>query len=195
MHQEEQAVSDRLLKAARAEFSEHGYEKASLRKICARAGVTTGALYFFFQNKEDLFEHVVGNVVRSMERLTDEMIEEELRDSSVGVDNEKKFLEFMWKNQEVVRILMEKSAGTKYEDYGEKMVQGLEGIYARFFQKFGEVPDRALIHALVKMKTQGYMELITGGYSLERILKLAEMLGWYTEAGFEGLTEKLNQRM
>ena len=33
--------------------------KASLRNICKEAGVTTGALYFFFKDKEDLFAALV----------------------------------------------------------------------------------------------------------------------------------------
>ena len=56
---EELETRERLLKSAMAEFSEKGYMKASLRKICADAGVTTGALYFFFKNKNDLFAAIV----------------------------------------------------------------------------------------------------------------------------------------
>lgn len=40
-------TKEKLLASAKAEFMEKGYAKASLRKICANAGVTTGALYFF----------------------------------------------------------------------------------------------------------------------------------------------------
>ncbi len=50
---------DQLIKAARDEFIKKGYSKASLRTICAKAGVTTGALYFFFENKAELFSAVV----------------------------------------------------------------------------------------------------------------------------------------
>ena len=49
----------KLLKSAEQEFALQGYDKASLRQICAHAGVTTGALYFFFDNKEDLFRNVL----------------------------------------------------------------------------------------------------------------------------------------
>ena len=44
-----------LIEAAKKEFLEKGYNKASLRTICNKAGMTTGALYFFFDNKEDLY--------------------------------------------------------------------------------------------------------------------------------------------
>lgn len=58
-----------LLSAAADEFYECGYEKASLRHICSRAGVTTGAVYCFFENKEDLLANLmipIFNVVRSI---------------------------------------------------------------------------------------------------------------------------------
>ncbi len=45
----------KICEASRKEFMEYGYKKASLRRICAQAGVTTGALYFFFRDKDALF--------------------------------------------------------------------------------------------------------------------------------------------
>ena len=51
---DERETKDKLLISAKQEFLEKGYQKASLRNICKNAGVTTGALYFFFQDKEDL---------------------------------------------------------------------------------------------------------------------------------------------
>ena len=45
-----------LIKAARSEFIEKGYINASLRSICKKAEVTTGAVYFFFKDKDDLFD-------------------------------------------------------------------------------------------------------------------------------------------
>ena len=43
-----------LIQCAKKEFMEKGFVGASLRGICQKAGVTTGALYFFFQDKDDL---------------------------------------------------------------------------------------------------------------------------------------------
>lgn len=52
----------KLLEAAELEFVQRGYQKASLRSICKRADVTTGALYFFFDDKNDLFKQVVSPI-------------------------------------------------------------------------------------------------------------------------------------
>ncbi|MBP0957515.1 MAG: TetR/AcrR family transcriptional regulator [Oscillospiraceae bacterium] len=62
-------TKEAILSAAAEEFYEYGYEKASLRHICSSAGVTTGAVYCFFENKEDLLSNVmmpIFNVVRSI---------------------------------------------------------------------------------------------------------------------------------
>ena len=48
---DEKETREKLLASARQEFLEKGYTQASLRSICKNAGVTTGALYFFFQDK------------------------------------------------------------------------------------------------------------------------------------------------
>lgn len=50
----ESAVRSRLLEAGKEEFRDKGFLKASLRAICKKADVTTGALYFFFESKAAL---------------------------------------------------------------------------------------------------------------------------------------------
>lgn len=192
----EQDVRARLLEAARNEFFERGYERASLRRICAGAGVTTGALYFLFENKADLFHQVVKGTLDALAALSQELSDRELEDQSVGVDNEKYLLEFIWKNQKDITILVEKAEGSPYEGFWEELSHGMEDSFAVFFGINGiEEPDRELIRILAKMKMTGYMELIRGGYTLERTLELAEAVGWYTEGGFESLMEQLKNRM
>lgn len=49
-----------LLRAAAEVMDQHGYAGASINKILAVAGVTPGALYFHFKNKEDLAQAVIN---------------------------------------------------------------------------------------------------------------------------------------
>jgi len=55
-----------VLAAARSAFLELGLEGASLREIARRAGYTPGALYSYFQNKEEVYGALLGE---SLERL------------------------------------------------------------------------------------------------------------------------------
>lgn len=47
-------TKERLLKAALDVFSEQGYLATSVDEIASRAGVTKGAIYYWFRDKEDL---------------------------------------------------------------------------------------------------------------------------------------------
>ena len=49
----------RLLQAAAQEFASEGFEKASLVRIAGGAGVSKAALYYYFEDKADLFATVV----------------------------------------------------------------------------------------------------------------------------------------
>src|SRR5947207_4914439 len=59
--QEERRAATRsaLLGAARELFAEQGYAAVRLEDVVRRAGVTRGALYHHFSNKEGLFREVV----------------------------------------------------------------------------------------------------------------------------------------
>ena len=67
MEKSENAVRSRLLEAGKEEFRDRGFLKASLRAICKKADVTTGALYFFFESKAALFEGNRGRDGRGSE--------------------------------------------------------------------------------------------------------------------------------
>ena len=58
-----------ILAAAAEEFAERGYEAASINRIIERSGMSKGSVYYYFEDKADLFTTVMD---RSMERLVDE---------------------------------------------------------------------------------------------------------------------------
>lgn len=74
----------KLIESAVAEFGEYGFDKASTRRICANAGVTTGALYFFFDGKEDLFLEVVRPVMDGLLQIIREHFAAELDSDSTN---------------------------------------------------------------------------------------------------------------
>lgn len=79
-----QATRLKILEAAKIEFSERGFENASLRKIADDAGVTTGSLYCYFESKLHLFESVVDDIFHtfcSLYRTTYEATLQRLQDA------------------------------------------------------------------------------------------------------------------
>ena len=54
MEEKTTATLEKIQRAAMEEFTEKGFQGASLRQIVKQAGVTTGALYGYFSSKEAL---------------------------------------------------------------------------------------------------------------------------------------------
>ena len=61
--QTEQAILESAMVLAR----EHSFDKVSVRDICQRAGITTGAFYHHFRSKEDLLSRGFAPLDRHME--------------------------------------------------------------------------------------------------------------------------------
>jgi AcrR family transcriptional regulator len=78
-----EATRDALLAAARALFAEHGYAGVGTEEVVRRAGVTRGALYHYFRDKQDLFRavfeqteaEIMQTIIARVEGLTDPMEE------------------------------------------------------------------------------------------------------------------------
>lgn len=54
-----------LMEASLHEFSETPYDQASLNRIIRNAGVSKGSFYYHFQNKEDLYHHLLKESVEA----------------------------------------------------------------------------------------------------------------------------------
>jgi TetR/AcrR family transcriptional regulator, cholesterol catabolism regulator len=67
-----------LLAAAAKVFSARGYEAASLREICAAAGILAGSMYHHFRSKEDLFVSVHAEGFRRLTEVVDGALEGEI---------------------------------------------------------------------------------------------------------------------
>ncbi|HRI54256.1 MAG TPA: TetR/AcrR family transcriptional regulator [Pseudomonadota bacterium] len=64
-------VRARILQAAAQEFGENNYADASLNRVIELAGISKGSLYYYFDDKEDLF----GAVMTHLEEQSDGMFE------------------------------------------------------------------------------------------------------------------------
>ena len=70
-----QNASTKLLEAGTALFAEKGYASASVREIVERAGVTKPVLYYYFENKESMFQAILNWATELQEAILTEVIE------------------------------------------------------------------------------------------------------------------------
>lgn len=57
--EEAELTKKKLINIALEEFVKHGYENITLENIAAKAKVTRGAIYWHFNNKEDLMDSLI----------------------------------------------------------------------------------------------------------------------------------------
>ncbi|NNN35598.1 TetR/AcrR family transcriptional regulator [Streptomyces sp. S3(2020)] len=86
---------DRILTAAREEFSERGYEKTSVRGIAKAAGVDSALVHHYFGTKEQVFEAAVEVAFSPALKVRDVVLEGPLED--VG-ERMTRFIFGLWEN-------------------------------------------------------------------------------------------------
>ncbi|MEU8848337.1 TetR family transcriptional regulator [Streptomyces sp. NPDC048564] len=86
---------DRILSAAREEFSERGYEKTSVRGIAKAAGVDSALVHHYFGTKEQVFEASVEVAFAPAFKVRDVVLQGPLDD--VG-ERMTRFVFGLWEN-------------------------------------------------------------------------------------------------
>lgn len=69
MASKDHSLDSGIAQAAYKEFLTCGFQKASLHKIAENAGVTTGAIYTRYQNKDALFVSLLQGFFKTMEEI------------------------------------------------------------------------------------------------------------------------------
>lgn len=171
----ERKTLDNILAVARTEFLDKGFSKASLRNIVKKAGVTTGAFYGYFKNKEELFDTLVkesadeftamfsGSQV-NFANLSIQEKKDLMLDYSRG--NMEELIEYMYKHFDSFKLIYSCSEGTKYATYIDELID-IEARYTTIFIKelkkenptIADV-DSNLMHILIGAFLNGTIEVI-----------------------------------
>ena len=176
---EDRETKERLLESAKTEFAENGYMKASLRKICAGAGVTTGALYFFFKDKEDLFTAIVGQPFDGLKEIMIRHFADErdiLKSSDIsemkghingGHDEIASVLiHHLYSNYDAFALLLTKSQGSKFENCVDEIVEMTDNVYSAMAENMAAMMPNMRVntymrHWLTHMMIDAFIHLFT----------------------------------
>ncbi|MGB1262125.1 MAG: TetR/AcrR family transcriptional regulator [Cognaticolwellia sp.] len=52
-----------ILQAAKQEFVRHGFKGASIKRIAERANIARANIHYYFQNKSDLYQQLLSNII------------------------------------------------------------------------------------------------------------------------------------
>ena len=167
---------EKLIESAKAEFMEKGYNKASLRSICANAGVTTGALYFFFDDKADLFKEVTGGVFEGVLSILQQHFDNDRQILSdpdyVGDDNDdhselaQQLIHYIYSNYDEVILMLKRSQGSEYEDAVDRIVDMTETasfeMMVNMASRIGKKGvNKYMLHLVTHLMVDSFVHLIT----------------------------------
>ena len=152
----DKTIEPKILESAKAEFLSKPYKDVSLREVCRKAGVTTGALYKRFSNKEALFDALVAPTIEVVKNLSDNT-------ESFNYDQlEKKDMQYVWDmtpethkniinlvydNYDGFKLLLCHSDGTQYANFIHDFV---DDVTSRSYVFMKEVNKRGMSDFLIE---------------------------------------------
>lgn len=136
MQVKKEDIKERILDSARSEFLEHGYSAASLRVIAQKAGLTKGAVYSYFKNKDALFCELTSPATSFIEcefqpNKCDYLFQREVNSYEITVDCFRRCAYKVLNNYESFKLLLFCSAGSSLQNYKESIIQ----VYAQNFYR------------------------------------------------------------
>ena len=202
MPKDKTASHIRVMAAARDEFMEFGFEKASMRHVGERCGLAAAGLYRHCRDKADLFDQLVAPAIERLKSWMDTHLTKYL--TAVHDEGNLKWQdswidmmrEVVYPHVEDYHLLLTCSSGTKYESFLHDLTQTAQ---ERMLQYLPALRDKGLpireispaaLHLLLSAYVTALFEPVIHRYSLEESMKCLETIeafflpGWKTLFGF-----------
>lgn len=126
-------TEENLIRCGREEFLEKGYAGANLRDICKRAGVTTGAFYFSFENKEALLGAILDPLIAEYQKMMYEITKREQEHPETAEQNEREIMEYICAHRQEYELLLEKCSGSKYEAFRDEVFSNMQTVFQDYY--------------------------------------------------------------
>jgi AcrR family transcriptional regulator len=101
---------DRILKTARQLLPRYGYNGISIRAIAARAKLTTGAIYFHFKDKKEIYRTICFEAIDTLIKNFREGMERRKTPGQKLISTFDSYINFFYENRDHYNILMEYKA-------------------------------------------------------------------------------------
>lgn len=199
MSKPDKSIDPKILEAAKKEFLEKGYEKASTNVICKNAGVTWGALQKRYEGKDALFCALVSPVAEEFKATligaNDEfhnLTKEEQEANALHEDTDgNQFIEYIYEHFDVFRLLLCCAGGSSYEHYMEDLVDILEHSTRRFIENTGheaiingKKAGKMTVHILISSYLYGLFEPIAHEMKKDEAIEYVNELKYFFDVGW-----------
>jgi AcrR family transcriptional regulator len=187
---------EKIISAAVDEFADYGFESASINRIVANSGIAKGSFYQYFENKMDVFMHLLS--VIEQEKM------DYFQDKHPPSNHLDTFEYFRWMmkagmefnsayprmTQAMTRVLLGEGLyyGQNFSAYREKTAKALEMMIQQAIER-GEV-DPSVDVELAVMVMDTWSNAISA-YILKEGKKYKDMMKWVRSAKTQEKIDKL----
>ena len=202
MANRDHSLDDEIIQAAYAEFLTYGFQKASLHKIAEKAGVTTGAIYTRYKNKDALFVSLLQDFFETMKTLFTPIAEEyeKARHSAQPEDilrainaEERIYFQLLTGHYDDCTLFFCRSDGSSVETMlHELMDQKAEQTVEFFLQVYGKEPNADAIRLLMGAQFWYFRQLLDKHLEEDEMLACLQSILNFTNAGWRQLCDSLN---
>ncbi|WP_454192488.1 TetR/AcrR family transcriptional regulator [Paenibacillus sp. Marseille-Q7038] len=142
-------IRNNILSAALSEFEQYGYAQSSMRRIATAAGITTGNIYRYFKNKDDLFQALMGSAHEQFISYTIAVKEEIDNTFTIHSDEVFKYIkmvdetivELLKDSSTEIKILLTLSEGSAYASAKQDLISIVIQILEKVFTVTRETTD------------------------------------------------------
>jgi AcrR family transcriptional regulator len=136
-------IRKKIIEASVKEFSVLEYGKASMRTIAKAAGISVSNTYNYYKSKDELFVSIIEPVFNQLKDILRQSFQQSMK--SANGNNLQSFIDGVVKaliqleahERQLIIILIEKSAGTKFEKSRDEIVNLLRMHFAEAVRKPG----------------------------------------------------------
>lgn len=192
-------TKEKILEYAKSEFLKKGFKNASLRSISKNAGVTTGAIYGYFKDKDSIFLELVIDFMKGLKNLIIEIEEKEMkievlelletkenRSNIVRIHN--RYIEYIYDNIESAKLVILCSDGSSAENYIEEISNFITKTDEKRLKKLSSNGnadiEEFVLHILVKFYVTSICELIEHDIKREDALQYMTKISTFFFAGW-----------
>ena len=192
---------NRLMTIAAYEFATVGFQEASLRIFCKKAGLSTGSVYFFFDSKEGLFCSIVEEVSTYLLSLLKTHCEEEKNYTLKDISNSEEkdfqqftaFLKYYYENKTFCDCLIKNKTHPAVEKFFNETTEILEKHYLKLLKNIALVQSRSTpidefaVKWFSKTEIDMILNLLKMEFKEDEAIEHSKNLIKIMEKGFTGL--------
>lgn len=201
MANKDHSLDSGIIKAAYDEFLSCGFQKASLHKIAQKAGVTTGAIYTRYKNKDALFASLLQDFLAVMEEAFSPVAEEYARAKESGRPEdiicaihaeEKVYFRLLTEHYNECTLFFSRSDGSSVEKILKELMNRKTKQTVEFFSDvYGKTPNEDAIRLLMGSQFWYFRQLLNEHLDQKKMFACLRSILDFFNAGWRQLCDAL----